>query len=182
MRLFSTLVLAISAVLASPYVPPKTFLEIATNSGLNILVGAIKAADLEPVVNGLKGVTLFAPTNAAFEAIKDTAAKLTPTQLKDILLIHLTSGVFESKILKTTKVPSLNPKETLKVVVEKGTVTVSGSKVIKADVRSSQGIIHVIDKVILPSAGSKYENITSSAGKDIVSLALLAMASLALLL
>ena len=158
MRFFSMLALAFSAVMAQT--PPlKTLAEVATDAGLTSLLSAIAAANLTDTVVGLQNVTLFAPTNAAFDAIKDATAKLTPEQLKDVLLIHLTNGVFESTGLKTTDVPSLNPKETLKIVVENGTVTVSGSKVTTADVKTSQGIVHVIDKVILPAAPSAPKSI-----------------------
>lgn len=123
MRLFSTLALALSAVMAQQtahYGPPlKTFVEIATDAGLTSLLGAIKAANLTDTVVGLKGVTLFASTNAAFDAIKDTAAKLTPAELKDILLIHLTNGVLESASIKTSKVHSFNPNEPLLIVADK---------------------------------------------------------------
>lgn len=158
MRLFQTLALAVTAVLSQSTMnhpaPAKTFVQIATDAGLTSLLGAVTAANLTDAVGSLQNVTLFAPTNAAFDAIKDTASKLTPEQLKDVLLIHLTTGVFPSTSLKTTNVPSLNPKEQLQIVVEGGAVTVSGSKVIQADVMSSQGIVHVIDKVILPGSSS----------------------------
>ena len=168
MRFFSILALALSAVMAQDHSTPplKTFAEIATDAGLTSLLSAVNTANLTNTVVGLKDVTLFAPTNQAFDAIKDITAKLTPDQLKDVLLIHLTNGVFESTSLKTSEVPSLNPKQTLKIVVENGTVTVSGSKVTTADVKSSQGIVHIIDKVILPSLPSN--NVTIGGVKSII--------------
>jgi uncharacterized surface protein with fasciclin (FAS1) repeats len=128
----------------------------ASNPNFKTLVAAVKAADLVETLSGPGPFTVFAPTEAAFKKLpKGTLNKLllpeNKEKLKQILTYHVVSGAVESKTLKSGKVETVEG-GSLKVVVRKGKggITVNKSKVIKADIKASNGVIHVIDTVLLP--------------------------------
>ena len=145
--------------------------ETAKSAGLTSLLGALEKASLVKTIQEASGVTVFAPTNAAFEAIKATAEKLTVEELKNILLIHVAPAVYYSKKLSDATVASLNPKEKLTVKVSGGSVTINGVSVVVADVPTTQGIVHVIEKVILPGTGNSgnNNNIPQNSASSIIS-------------
>lgn len=119
------------------------------------LVAAIKAAGLVETLQGSGPFTVFAPTNAAFAKLPAGTVEnlLKPENkeaLKAILLYHVHAGAaVQAKDVKTMSLPTANGKP-LNVVVKDGTVTVNNAKVIKTDVTASNGIIHLVDTVILP--------------------------------
>ena len=122
------------------------------------LAAALGAADLVEALKGEGPFTVFAPTDAAFAKLpKGTVEELLKPEnkgkLADILTYHVVSGkVMAEKAVTLDKATALNKKEiTLKVV--DGTLTLNGSaKVATADIVCSNGVIHVIDTVILPPA------------------------------
>ncbi|KAG9290821.1 hypothetical protein G9A89_010970 [Geosiphon pyriformis] len=135
-------------------VPPSPPSKVAQDNGLSELVNALKIANLTTTVDGLKGVTIFAPTNEAFKDAK--ADTLNSTQLAGILKIHVINRILYSTDLKEGDVfQSLGDKnETLKISVsEKNIVTVNGSPVSLTDVLTSNGVVHVITKVITKGSG-----------------------------
>ncbi|MBS3029597.1 MAG: fasciclin domain-containing protein [Dolichospermum sp. DET50] len=132
-----------------------TIVEVASsNPVFTTLVAAIKAAGLVETLSGQGPFTVFAPTDAAFKALpKGTLARLLKPENKatlvKILTYHVVPGAITSKIIKTGNVKTVEG-ASVQIKVRKGRVTVDNAKVIKADVKASNGIIHVINKVLLP--------------------------------
>jgi transforming growth factor-beta-induced protein len=99
-------------------------------------------------------LTLFAPMNSAFDGIDTTA--LTDQQLTDILLYHVVPGVVPYTALLTTgSLPTLSPGGgTIAVVVAAdGRILVNGNPVLIANQFANNGMVHVIDQVLIPPAG-----------------------------
>jgi uncharacterized surface protein with fasciclin (FAS1) repeats len=117
------------------------------------LVALVKQAGLAGALS-TKTVTVFAPTDAAFAKVpKATIAKLAKNKalLRKVLLYHATAGrVPASKVAGMTSVKTLEG-SSLPIMVDGTTVTVGGAKVVKADIGARNGIIHVIDTVLIPS-------------------------------
>lgn len=142
---------------------PKNIVQVASEDArFSILVQALNKANLSAALQADGPFTVFAPTNDAFEALFDDlgisgindldAATLTP-----ILLNHVVSGKINSAQISTGYVNSLNNTAPdgnyVKLYVSKSSdVKIDGSKVIVADVSASNGVIHAIDKVILPAS------------------------------
>ena len=136
---------------------PPTVVDLALqNSMFSTLVLAVVKADLASTLSGAGPFTVFAPTNdafaALFAALKISGVDaLTKDQLTPILLAHVVSGNVQSGSLSSGSVPTLNSTKSLNVMVSSGGVTIgSDIHVIKADVQGSNGVVHVIDKVIVP--------------------------------
>ena len=121
------------------------------------LVAAVQAAGLESTLRSAGPFTVFAPTDAAFAALPagTVAVLLKPenkAKLASILTYHVLSGKVPASAVagKTTEVATVQGKTVKIIGGADGTVTVNGAKVVAADVNASNGVIHVIDKVILP--------------------------------
>lgn len=118
------------------------------------LVTAIEAAGLDDELNGTGPFTLFAPTNAAFDALPagvldDLLAD--PDALADVLLYHVTSGrVLSTDLSDGQVVNTLLTGETLTITIAGTTVQVNTATVTQADILASNGAIHVIDAVLVP--------------------------------
>jgi uncharacterized surface protein with fasciclin (FAS1) repeats len=121
------------------------------------LVAAVKAADL---VNTLKGdgpFTVFAPTDEAFAALPDgTVENLLKPENKDQLVAVLTYHVVPGKVM-AADVVSLDEAATVQggkvdISVVDGNVKIDNATVVTADIETSNGVIHVIDTVILPKS------------------------------
>ncbi len=122
------------------------------------LVAAVKAAGLVEALKAEGPLTVFAPTDEAFAKLPAGTVEslLKPEnkdKLVDILTYHVVKGNVPSKTAVTLdKATALNKKE-IKLAVVEGSLTLNGSaKVTKADIECSNGVIHVIDAVILPPA------------------------------
>jgi uncharacterized surface protein with fasciclin (FAS1) repeats len=146
------------AYASKPAAPSQTVVAIAaSNPDFSTLVTALKAAELTDALSGAGPFTVFAPTNAAFAALPAGTVEnlLKPenkAQLQAILKFHVIAGSIESSALagkKLTSPPTLQG-GTLAIDGKHG-VKVAGATVVKADIRGSNGIIHVIDKVLLPA-------------------------------
>jgi transforming growth factor-beta-induced protein len=142
---------AIDEVLTQPDV-----VDIAiANPAFSILVEAVVKAGLAETLKGAGPFTIFAPTNAAFEELFTTlnisgVDALTADDLTPILLAHVVSGNVASGDLSNGTVSTLNTSKSLEISLSGG-VTIDGSiNVVLADVQGKNGIIHVIDKVIVP--------------------------------
>jgi uncharacterized surface protein with fasciclin (FAS1) repeats len=126
----------------------------AENPNFKTLVAALKAADLTDTLSGSGPFTVFAPTDAAFEALpKGTVEELLKPEnkdkLKQILTYHVVQGEYLSGSIKSGKVDTVEGKPiTIKVKGDK--VMVNNARVTAVDVKGSNGVIHAIDKVILP--------------------------------
>jgi transforming growth factor-beta-induced protein len=132
-----------------------TVVEIAvSNPDFSILVDAVKKAGLVDALSAEGPFTVFAPTNAAFESLfsqlgVDGVKDLTAEQLTPILTYHVVSGKVMSTDLSNTKVSTLSGDNKLKVDISDG-VKINDSNVVAADIEGKNGVIHVIDKVLIP--------------------------------
>lgn len=124
------------------------------NDDLSVLAGAIADADLVGTLESDGPFTVFAPTDAAFNALpQGTLANLSPQELAQILTFHVVEGEILSGQLQATQDVETVQGEELLVTRQQGTVTVNGSSVVStADIEASNGVIHVIDEVLLPQA------------------------------
>ncbi len=137
---------------------PMTIVETAVSSkDFSTLVAAVKAADLVDTLNGDGPFTVFAPTNAAFEKLgKETIEAVLKDKKK--LTAILTAHVIKGEVL-AADVVKLNGKEaeTLQgtkfmIKVDGDTVMIGDAKVTKTDIKCKNGVIHVIDTVLMPAA------------------------------
>ena len=132
-----------------------TIVDIAVgNASFSTLVTAVKAAGLAETLSGKGPFTLFAPTNAAFAALpKGTLETLLKPEnrelLQKVLTYHVVSGDLKAKDLKSGKVATVEG-NSVTLNVNKHGVRVNGINVVKADVNASNGVIHVIDRVLIP--------------------------------
>lgn len=136
----------------------KNIVEVAVGAGFSTLVAAVKAAGLADALQGAGPFTVFAPTDAAFSKLPagtlDALLK-DPVKLAAILKYHVVSGkVMAADVIKGdgAKPTTLNG-AALDITVKGGKVYVNGALVTGADVAASNGVIHVIDTVVLPPAG-----------------------------
>ncbi|MCC6509296.1 MAG: fasciclin domain-containing protein [Pirellulaceae bacterium] len=134
----------------------KTVVEIAAgNKDFSTLVAAVKAAGLAETLSGKGPFTVFAPTNAAFEKLpKGTVESLLKPENKKklvaILTYHVVAGkVMAADVVKLDKAKTVQGQE-VKIVAGKDGVKVDNASVVKTDIVGSNGVIHVIDTVILP--------------------------------
>ena len=130
--------------------------DTAVSAGqFNTLVAAVEAADLVTTLKGDGPFTVFAPTDEAFAALPEgTVENLLKPENKDQLIAVLTYHVVPGKIMSSdiagtaTMVESVQGSE-LDVDATDG-VTVDGATVVTADIETDNGVIHVIDRVVLP--------------------------------
>jgi uncharacterized surface protein with fasciclin (FAS1) repeats len=141
---------------AEPAPAAKTVVDIAVGSADHTtLVAAVKAADLVTTLSGAGPFTVFAPTNAAFAKIDKATldALMTPEKKADlasILTYHVVPGSVKAADLKDGQmVKTVNGKE-LKVTIKDGKVMIDGANVTAADLTGSNGVVHVIDAVVMP--------------------------------
>jgi uncharacterized surface protein with fasciclin (FAS1) repeats len=147
-----------NAAQAAGHTAPGDVVAVAIGAGsFNTLVAAIKAADLVGALQGKGPFTVFAPTDAAFAALPagtlDNLLKPeNKEKLKAILLYHVVPGKVMSSDLKGTVNAVTLQGQTATIIASASGVTVNGAKVVTADIAASNGVIHVIDAVILPPA------------------------------
>jgi uncharacterized surface protein with fasciclin (FAS1) repeats len=140
---------------ATPKASDGTIVEVAAaNDSFETLVKAVKAAGLAEVLSGEGPFTVFAPTDEAFAALpKETVEMLLKPEnketLKQILSYHVIPGSVESSTLKAGKVQTVQGTSVSVSIMDKK-VMVNDAVVTTADIKASNGVIHVIDKVILP--------------------------------
>jgi len=135
---------------------PGTIVDVAVGAGtFTTLVAAVQAAGLVDTLSGEGPFTVFAPTDEAFAALPDglVEALLLPENLDilvQILTYHVVSGAVFSTDVTTGDVASVEG-STIAVEVTDAGVTVNGANVTAVDIEASNGVIHVIDAVILPA-------------------------------
>lgn len=146
---------------ATPSAAPvmaKDIVDTAVAAGqFKTLVAAVQAAGLESTLRGAGPFTVFAPTDAAFAALPaGTVDNLLKPENKAQLAAVLTYHVVPGKIMasdvagKTVEAVTVQGKSAKVVGAADGSVTINGAKVVTANIETSNGVIHVIDKVILP--------------------------------
>jgi uncharacterized surface protein with fasciclin (FAS1) repeats len=136
----------------------KDIVDTAVGAGsFTTLVAAVKAASLVDTLKGEGPFTVFAPTDEAFAklpkgTVEDLLKPENKEKLKGILLYHVVSGkVTAADVVKLDKAKTVNGAD-VKITVDGETVKVNDAKVVKADIVTKNGVIHVIDAVILPPA------------------------------
>jgi transforming growth factor-beta-induced protein len=138
-----------------------TIVDVAINNNLTSLVDAVVRADLAETLAGPGPFTVFAPTNAAFQDLLDSNADwnsvddIPVATLRAVLLFHTLSGEVRSTDLSDTYVNTLSTgpnEEALSLQVEvTGAIEFNGdAKPVTVDVEASNGVVHVIDKVMMP--------------------------------
>jgi len=132
----------------------ETAIAVNADSGeFSTLIAAVVAADLVDTLNGNRQFTVFAPTDAAFAKLGLNAANigsLPKADLTNILLYHVTTGRKDSgAVVGSDSIKMLN-KGTITPSVMGGSAYVNDSKILAVDIKTSNGIIHVIDTVLLP--------------------------------
>lgn len=132
----------------------KTIVDIAVENGnFTTLVAAVKAAGLVETLSGKGPFTVFAPTDEAFAKLPaGTVENLLkdPKQLASILTYHVVSGTVMAKDVVTLSEAKTVQGQNVSINVTGDTVMVNEAKVIQTDIEASNGVIHVIDSVILP--------------------------------
>ncbi len=125
---------------------------IANEASLSTLNSLIAAADLQGALDGAGPFTVFAPSNDALKALP--AAVLNdvskdPAKLKNLLTFHVVPVAAMAKDVKNSNVKALNG-DTLALSKAGEFVTVENALVIKADIAASNGVVHIIDTVLIP--------------------------------
>lgn len=146
--------LAIAAPIAVADSGSKNIVQTAQGAGqFNTLVSLVKKAGLAGALSGKGPYTVFAPTDAAFKKVpKSTLNALAKdkAKLKAVLLYHVVKGkVTSNQVVKLKSAKTLNGKR-VKISVKGGAVYVNNAKVTTADVGASNGVIHVINRVLIP--------------------------------
>ncbi|MGN6800063.1 MAG: fasciclin domain-containing protein [Gaiellaceae bacterium] len=149
----STVSLTATSAPAQP-TAQKNIVQTAAGAGqFTTLVKLVKAAGLAGTLSKPGQYTVFAPTDAAFKKVpKATLAALAKdkAKLRAVLLYHVVKGkVTAAQAMKLRSAKTLEGKS-VSIRVSGGKVIVGGATVIKADVMASNGVIHVIDKVLIP--------------------------------
>ncbi len=136
--------------------PKKDIVATAVDAGsFKTLAAALQAADLVETLQGPGPFTVFAPTDAAFAKLPAGTVEslLKPenkAKLQAILTYHVVAGSVGSKdVVKLKTVKTVNG-QSVSIEVADGAVSVDGAKVVQTDIAASNGVIHVIDSVILP--------------------------------
>jgi len=142
--------------LEDPVEPTLDLFDTASSAGLTTLTTAVEAAGLEDALRGDGPLTVFAPSNEAFERLPDglVAELLMPENvelLQSLLLYHVTPRDIRSTDLRRVQlVEMLQGSRTLVIKTRSGKVYVNRSRVIAADVLATNGVAHVIDRVLIP--------------------------------
>lgn len=132
----------------------KDIVDTAVEAGsFNTLVAAVQAADLVDTLKGEGPFTVFAPTDEAFAALGMTVDDLLKPENKDKLVAVLTYHVVAGKVMSTDLVDDSTPATVqgsmVTIDLDNGAM-VNDAKVVTADIDTSNGVIHVIDKVLVP--------------------------------
>ncbi len=146
-----------AAVAEKPVTEPGTIAAaLRDGATFSILTKAIKAAGLEETLGTKGSYTVFAPTDEAFGKLPEGSLdKLmlpeNKEKLRSLLLYHVLPGVFTSSDLKDGEVKTSNG-EKIEIDIESDHVEVEDSKVAKADLMLNNGVVHSIDKVMVPKS------------------------------
>jgi uncharacterized surface protein with fasciclin (FAS1) repeats len=159
--------------------PPTTVVDIIVNSpDHTTLEAAVIAAELADDLSGTGPFTVFAPTDAAFAALPAGTVEAllqNPTgELAQILLYHVASGSVLSTALSDGQViPTLNG-ETVTVTINGGVVSINNAQVTVADILADNGVVHVINAVLLPPPTTVVDIIVNSPDHTILEAAVVA--------
>lgn len=154
--LLGSTILALGLSAAAPQAASKDIVDTAVaNGSFKTLATALQAAGLVETLKGDGPFTVFAPTDAAFAKLPAGTVEslLKPEnreKLRRVLTYHVVAGKVDSKaVVKLTSAKAVSG-DMVKINVKDGKVKVNDATVVTADVAASNGVIHVIDTVILP--------------------------------
>ncbi|MBK8506174.1 MAG: fasciclin domain-containing protein [Saprospiraceae bacterium] len=153
--MFFTLSLVFGLFLANVNAQDKNIVELAVGTeSLSTLVTAVKAAGLVETLSSEGPFTVFAPTNDAFAALPEgVLADLLKPENKQALISVLTYHVIPAKVMSTDLSDGQSAAtvqgESIRVDLSNG-VKISGATVTAADIKASNGVVHVVNEVILP--------------------------------
>ena len=144
------------AATSTPVAAKKNLVQTAVAAGqFRTLVSLVKQAGLAKTLSGNARYTVFAPTDAAFAKVPKATLKALAAdkaKLRAVLLYHVVAGrVTAAKVTKLRSAKTLNG-ATVQIRVRGGMVYVNGARVVKPDVSASNGVIHVINKVLIPAS------------------------------
>lgn len=133
---------------------PATVVDIALSSpNFSTLVSFLQAADLVGALQTTQNLTVFAPTNEAFAKLPAEvvdALKANPELLKQVLLYHVAPSTLDSGKVTTAETVATLQGETIKVSLRDGAAYLNDSKISAVDLTAKNGIVHVIDTVLVP--------------------------------
>jgi transforming growth factor-beta-induced protein len=148
--------LLITATLNAGQPAKKDIVDTAVEAGsFKTLAAALQAAGLVDTLKGAGPFTVFAPTDAAFAklpagTVENLLKPENKAKLQAILTYHVVPGaVRSSEVVKLKTAKTVNG-QSVKIHAADGSVRIDGATVVKADIETSNGVIHVIDSVILP--------------------------------
>ena len=152
----SILMLSVSLFAADKPMTKADIVDTAVAAGqFNTLAKALQAAGLVDTLKGKGPFTVFAPTDEAFAklpagTVEDLLKPENKEKLVSILTYHVVPGAVSSKkVAGMTSAKTVNGKS-VKISAEGGTVKIDNATVTKADIKASNGVIHVIDSVLMP--------------------------------
>jgi uncharacterized surface protein with fasciclin (FAS1) repeats len=124
-----------------------------SGNSFNTLAQAVAAADVAPLLQDTGPVTIFAPTDSAFAELPDGALELllrpeNRNLLRQVLAYHVVPGEVTSSQLQTGGVDTLNGGIAVRVTPER--IVVNDGSVIRADIQASNGVVHAVNRVLLP--------------------------------
>ncbi len=152
---FLSAALLLASAVAPVHAQSKDIVDTAVAGHFNTLVAAVKAAGLVETLKGPGPFTVFAPTDEAFAKLPPGTLDMllkpeNKEKLQAILKYHVLAGKYPAaKLMKMSSATTVEGRS-LTIQAAGGVVTVDGAKVVKANIRASNGIIHAIDAVMLP--------------------------------
>ncbi len=171
-RIATLMALALSAWAGPVQAQDEDIVDVAIGAGtFNTLVAAVQAADLVDALKGEGPLTVFAPTDEAFAALPEGTVEslLLPENkelLTSILLYHVVSGsVLAADVVGLDSATTLNG-ASIDISVSDSGVMINNANVVQADVAASNGVIHIIDAVLLPPTATAVEVDTWGAVKQ----------------
>lgn len=158
---------------STPAAPTQDIVGVASSTeGFSTLVSAIQAANIGSILTGDGPYTVFAPTDAAFFALPDGAldALLMPQNrdlLVKLLYNHVSYGDLTSDKLEAGSLDTFDG--AVEVAINPTGVSVGGANVVQADVEASNGVIHAVDKVLLPAGFQEQLQARMTSGSETAS-------------
>merc|ERR1712032_1175488 len=141
---------------------PGNLTSTAQNANLTAFLGAAENASVASTLLGAEDLTIFAPSNSAFQDIGSLVGNLTMEQLANILSYHVIIGtVAYSSDLSNTSLPTLEGDD-VEITISNGSVMVNNATVTNANILFAGGVIHVIDQVLNPNSNSSSSSSNST--------------------
>merc|ERR1712032_1538148 len=145
---------------------PGNLTSTAQNANLTAFLGAAVNASVASTLLGAEDLTIFAPSNAAFQDIGSLVGNLTMDQLANILSYHVIEGtVAYSSDLSNTSLTTLQGDD-VEITISNGSVMVNNATVTNANILFAGGVIHVIDQVLNPNSNSSSSSNSTSSGSN----------------